>query len=99
MSLATWVRRSGSTHPTGGVTASHRSLAELRPGQAGVIVGWRETLDRAAVRRFEDLGFAEGADVSVLRRAPLGDPCVYAVAGSEIAVRGEHARHLLVDPR
>ncbi|MGN6414587.1 FeoA family protein [Flexivirga sp.] len=109
MSLATWVRR---TDPDTGVRTgadadgsvradqpAERSLAEMRPGQSGVIVGWSGALDRAAVRRFEDLGFAEGAAVTVLRRAPLGDPFVYGVAGYEIAVRREHTRHVRVESR
>lgn len=90
-------------HPAGGTVDrddddATRPLAELRPGQSGVIVGWNTELDRPAVRRFEDLGFADGAEVTVLRRAPLGDPCVYGIAGYEIAIRREHTRHLLVAP-
>ena len=73
-----------------------RPLAELRPGQVGTIAAWGSELDPAAIRRFEDLGFCEGAEVTVLRRAPLGDPCVYGIAGYEIAVRRDHTKHLLV---
>src|SRR5579875_299965 len=98
MTIATRVR------PTGGSVdrvdhAGTRPLAELRPGQSGVIVGWNAVLDRSSVRRFEDLGFADGAEVTVLRRAPLGDPFVYGIAGYEIAIRREHTRHLLVAPQ
>lgn len=75
------------------------SLAELKPGQIGVIVGWSPSLEASAVRRFEDLGFCSGAEVTVLRRAPLGDPFVYSVAGYELAVRREHAQHLRVARR
>lgn len=79
--------------------AVQRSLAELRPGQVGVILGWNPSLDASAVRRFEDLGFHAGAEVTVLRRAPLGDPVVYGIAGYELAVRRAHARHLRVARR
>lgn len=75
---------------------TRRPLADLRPGQRGVIAGWSSALEPSAVRRFEDLGFCEGAEVSVLRRAPLGDPFVYGIAGYEVAVRREHTQHLLV---
>lgn len=78
---------------------TRQPLAQLRPGQSGVIAGWSSALEQSAVRRFEDLGFCEGAEVSVLRRAPMGDPFVYGIAGCEIAIRREHARHLLVTRR
>lgn len=81
------------------VAGAERSLAELRPGQSARIVGWNPSLDASSVRRFEDLGFCPGAEVTVLRRAPLGDPFVYGVAGYELAVRREHARHLRVARR
>lgn len=97
MSIATRVRSSHHTRVIDG--AGQRTLADLRPGQTGVIAGWSALLEPAAVRRFEDLGFVDGAEVAVLRRAPLGDPFVYRVAGYEIAVRREHTRHLLVQPR
>lgn len=98
MTIAMRARGTG-TDTDGGDETRHQSLADLRPGQRAVIIGWSAALDRTAIRRFEDLGFADGAEVSVLRRAPLGDPFVYAVAGYEIAVRREHTRHLLVEPR
>lgn len=75
---------------------AEHSLAELRPGQSGVIIGWNAALEPSTIRRFEDLGFCAGAEVTVLRRAPLGDPFVYSVAGYELAVRREHARQLRV---
>lgn len=90
-------RRSDSRIDQG--PSTERSLAELKPGQIGVIVGWSDSLDSCSVRRFEDLGFCPGAEISVLRRAPLGDPFVYGVAGYEIAIRREHTRHLLVSRR
>lgn len=97
MTIVTRDRRSGSRNRQ--QPGAEQSLAELKPGQAGVIVGWSASLDSSAVRRFEDLGFCSGADVTVVRRAPLGDPFVYSVAGYEMAVRREHARHLLVARR
>ena len=96
----TTVTRGGRSHKRVASAARVQcSLAELKPGQTGTIVGWSARLDASAVRRFEDLGFCSGAEVTVLRRAPLGDPFVYGVAGYELAVRREHARHLLVARR
>jgi len=48
-----------------------------------------------ALMRF---GFIPDAEVTLRRRAPLGDPNVYSVDGSEVALRAETARHILVSP-
>ncbi|MGH3413341.1 MAG: FeoA family protein [Marmoricola sp.] len=79
------------------VTAAHvdgvvpTTLAELGVGEEGVVAGFDDGLDPAMVRRFFDLGFAVGAPVRVVRRAPLRDPVVFAVADYEIALRGRQA--------
>lgn len=42
------------------------------------------------------MGFVPNARVTVLRRAPAGDPTVYAIDGMEIALRVETARAIRV---
>ena len=42
------------------------------------------------------IGFFPGAEVRFSRRAPLGDPSVYSVDGTEIALRAETARCIMV---
>lgn len=74
---------------------AHRSsLAELREGQAAVL----EKLDlpEDAARRLMELGFLPGHRITAARSAPGGDPRVFRVDGSEIALRVETARHLKV---
>jgi hypothetical protein len=44
------------------------------------------------------MGFVPGALVTVLRRAPAGDPTVYGVDGMEIALRHETAEAIRVKP-
>lgn len=44
------------------------------------------------------MGFSPEARVIAVRRAPAGDPTVYAVDGMEIALRRETARGILVEP-
>jgi Fe2+ transport system protein FeoA len=68
------------------------SLADLAAGDAGVL----ERLDLAAgdARRLMELGFLPGARVRAGRSAPGGDPRVFQVDGSEIALRRETAVHI-----
>ena len=44
-----------------------------------------------ALRRFRELGMLPGTMVSVVRRAPLGDPIEVAVGASLLSIRGEYA--------
>jgi Fe2+ transport system protein FeoA len=48
-------------------------------------------------RRLEDLGFVPGTQVHVERRAPLGDPVVYELRGTRLAIRRRDVRLVLVE--
>jgi ferrous iron transport protein A len=41
-----------------------------------------------------ELGFLPGATVLMSRRSPFGDPSVFRIDDSEIALRRETARHI-----
>jgi len=75
---------------------SHRlqRLSDLRIGEAGVV----ERIDlegklRDYVTRF---GFINGVVTKVIRRVPLGNLRVYRVGQSDIALRAETAREIMV---
>lgn len=69
-----------------------RTLADLRSGEEGVL----ESLDlpQADARRLMELGFLPGTVVGAGRAAPGGDPRVFRVDGSEIALRRATARQI-----
>jgi ferrous iron transport protein A len=48
-------------------------------------------------RRMLDMGFVPGAEVTVIRKAPLGDPIEYRVKGTAVALRQEDAATILVE--
>jgi ferrous iron transport protein A len=66
------------------------TLADLPPGTTGVLRSLELVPDMAL--RLMELGFIPGARVMAVRNAPGGDPRVYRVDGSEIALRRETAR-------
>jgi len=71
-------------------------LADLEPGQAGVI---DEIALPAETQQFLlRFGFSPGVEIRVSRRAPFGDPTAYRIDGAEIALRAETARHIFVIP-
>lgn len=76
--------------------AGPTTLAALSKGQRATVVGLAAPHDPAGARRLFDLGFVPGAEVQMVRRAPLADPIVFRVAGYEIALRREQARWVSV---
>jgi ferrous iron transport protein A len=70
------------------------SLVDLRKGDAGILD--RIDLPGDDARRLMELGFLPGARVTAGLSAPGGDPRVFQVDGSEIALRRETARKLKV---
>jgi ferrous iron transport protein A len=79
----------GTHHRTSPLT-----LANLRKGEAVVLD--RIELPADVTQRLMELGFVPGAHVSAGCCAPGGDPRVFQVDGSEIALRRETASHIIV---
>ena len=73
-----------------------RRLADLRNGETGVLESMEVPEDVA--RRLMELGFLPGHAVTPAHTAPGGDPRVFRVDGSEIALRRETAARLWVHP-
>ena len=72
------------------------ALYQLRVGEAAVIEELE--LPDAVEHHLMHMGFSPEARVVAVRRAPAGDPTVYAIDGMEIALRRETARGILVQP-
>jgi len=77
----------------GVASAAHPTrLAELHEGQEAVLGDL--DLPEDVCRRLMELGFLPGSTIVAARSAPGGDPRVFRVDGSEIALRRETARHI-----
>ena len=87
---------SGNKRGQSGLPGS-TTLDQLRPGEHGVLD--RLDLPHDVARRLMELGFLPGHVVVPARSAPGGEPRVYRVDGSEVALRRETAVHLYVTPR
>jgi ferrous iron transport protein A len=70
------------------------TLADLREGESAVLDSLELPEDVAL--RLMELGFLPGTTIVAGRAAPGGDPRVYRVDGSEIALRRETTRNLLL---
>jgi ferrous iron transport protein A len=82
---------SGNNDPA---DAPRASLLDLRKGDAAILD--RIDLPTEDARRLMELGFVPGARITAGLSAPGGDPRVFQVDGSEIALRRETARRLKV---
>jgi len=70
-------------------------LSELPEGAKGKIL---ELYIPVELReRLFGLGFVEGEQIEVLKRAPLGDPVVYKIKGSSVTLRNDIASKIVVD--
>jgi ferrous iron transport protein A len=70
------------------------NLTELKHGESGILD--RLDLPEDDARRLMELGFLPGHAVTPGHSAPGGDPRVFRVDGSEVALRRETARRLIL---
>ena len=75
-------------------TVAPKSLAQLAEGEAGTLD--RLELPEDIARRLMELGFLPGHVIVPARSAPGGEPRVYRVDGSEVALRHETADRLIL---
>ncbi len=47
-------------------------------------------------RRLLEMGFCNGAEVQVVRRAPLGDPIEFRLRGYHLSLRDEQAQYVRI---
>src|SRR5215472_15555586 len=70
------------------------TLVDLGRGDAAILD--RIELPGEDARRLMELGFLPGARITAGLSAPGGDPKVFQVDGSEVALRGETARRMKI---
>ena len=71
-----------------------KNLTELKPGEVGVLHSLE--LPEQDAQRLMEMGFVPGHSITRGLSAPGGDPRVFRVDGSEVALRHETARRLLL---
>jgi len=70
-------------------------LADLKVGESAVVADLK--LAPAIAEHLKNLGFVPGLVVKVLRCGPGGDPRVYRVDGTEVAMRRDLSQHIDVE--
>jgi ferrous iron transport protein A len=82
------------TTPRRAAGQTARNLTELHRGEDGVLE--RLDLPDDDARRLMEMGFVPGHTVTPAHSAPGGDPRVFRVDGSEVALRRETALKLIL---
>jgi Fe2+ transport system protein FeoA len=70
------------------------ALADLQVGERAIVRNLE--LDHPTAEHLMNLGFVPGLEVTVERSGPGGDPRVYRVEGTEVAIRRDLSRHIHV---
>jgi ferrous iron transport protein A len=71
-----------------------RNLTALKKGESGILE--RIEMPEGDAQRLMELGFLPGHSITRAHAAPGGDPRVFRVDGSEVALRRETAVHLIL---
>ncbi len=71
------------------------TLDEITPGVSCIMTGL--TAEGALGQRLMDLGFCPGAEIRIVRNAPLVDPVELELDGYHVSIRHEEARHVEVE--
>ncbi len=79
-----------------GVKATNSSLANLPIGAHARVIAVNGT--GAIARRLMEMGVVPGAQVRVIKAAPLGDPIEVRVRGYHLALRRAEAQTITVAP-
>jgi ferrous iron transport protein A len=72
-------------------------MCSLRPGERAEVVSVEA--EARMLRRFLDLGLAEGTEIECVGRSPAGDPSAYLIRGAVIAIRASDAAGVAVRVR
>ncbi len=71
-----------------------RSVADLKPGESGVINGFS---DGVISLKLMEMGCLPGSSIKMNYSAPFGDPISYDVAGYNLTLRISEASTILIE--
>lgn len=72
-----------------------KTLAEMKPSESGVIVSL--SAEGKIKRRLFDMGVTPGAEVTVRKLAPLGDPMEITIRNYQLSLRKVEAACVVVE--
>lgn len=80
----------------GNVDGTTRKLGDLEAGARAIVR--RVSGEPELLRRLMELGFVPGTTITLVRRAPMGDPIELRLRGTHFSIRHSEADRIDVDP-
>ena len=74
---------------------STKTLNQLKPGERATIA--KVGGEGPVRRRILDMGVVKGAEIEVVRVAPLGDPIEFLIKGYNLSLRKSEAQQIQVE--
>lgn len=71
-------------------------LSQMQCGAKGRVVGY-DNASKSYLRRLLAMGLVPGAEFTVVRRAPLGDPVEISVLGFLLSLRADEAAGVRIE--
>jgi Fe2+ transport system protein FeoA len=78
------------------VPKPNRTLSDLALGESGILEDF--DMPQTIAEHLMNLGFVPGLEIMVARSGPGGNPRVYRVDGTEVALRRDLSRCIAVRP-
>lgn len=72
-------------------------LTQLLSGQSALIQGFSPTIAPQCRKLLQNLGINRQIPITLIRRAPFGDPIQLQVLGSQFSLRASEACHIYVN--
>ncbi len=72
-----------------------KTLKDFLPGETGVVLKISNT--GKTKRRLYDMGVTPGAEIKLIKVAPLGDPICVLLRGYELSVRKDEAANVIME--
>ncbi|WP_083429760.1 FeoA family protein [Rickettsiella grylli] len=72
-------------------------LTQLHPGQSAKIVKYSADISPSYRKLLQHLGITPRVTITLIRRAPLGDPLQLQLLGSQFSLRATEACHIYVE--
>jgi ferrous iron transport protein A len=82
--------------PRHSASTKTRKLADLEPGASAIVR--KVSGEPELLRRLMELGFVPGTPITLVRRAPMGDPIELRLRGTHFSIRTSEADRIDVDP-
>lgn len=72
-------------------------LTQLQAGQSATVVGFSSDIEPRCRKLLQHLGITRQIAITLIRRAPLGDPLQLQILGSQFSLRATEACHIYVE--